>query len=118
MHELSIASAIVATAERHADGRPVSVVNVRVGALRQVVADSLEFYFGFVTEGTLCAGARLEIEFVRARLSCQDCGAEWELDELLFRCACGSTNVEVVAGDGLEVDSIEIEEEVACIARM
>ena len=32
MHELSVAGAVVDTAVRHADGRPVAVVSVRVGA--------------------------------------------------------------------------------------
>jgi len=117
MHELSIASAVVATAERHADGRPVAVVNLRVGTLRQVVPDSLLFSFEFVTQGTLCEGARLEIEVVPARLRCADCGAEWELSGPLFRCACSSTDVEIVAGNELQVESIEIEEESACIAQ-
>jgi hydrogenase nickel incorporation protein HypA/HybF len=117
MHELSIAGALVATVERHADGRPVVVVNLRVGTLRQVVPDSLEFYFGFVTKGTVCDGARLDVEVVPARLRCDDCGDEWQLDEPLFRCACGSTEVEIVAGNELEVESIEIEEDEVCIAR-
>ena len=118
MHELSIASALVSTVEKHADGRPVTVVNLRVGTLRQVVPDSLEFYFDFVAKGTVCAGARLETEIVPARVRCDDCGAEWQLDEPLFRCDCGATAVEIVAGNELEVESIEIEEdEAACIAR-
>jgi hydrogenase nickel incorporation protein HypA/HybF len=118
MHELSIASAVVATVEKHAEGRPVEVVNLRVGTLRQVVPDSLDFYFEFVTPGTVCEGAKLEIEVVRAALRCCTCGAEWELVAPLFRCACGSKDVEVIAGDELEVESIEIgeREEAACIA--
>ena len=48
MHELSIAGAIVATVERHAGGRAVTSVRVRVGRLRQVVPESLEFCFGIV----------------------------------------------------------------------
>ena len=43
MHELSIASAIVDTALRHAGERRVTRVDVQVGALRQVVPDSLAF---------------------------------------------------------------------------
>jgi hydrogenase nickel incorporation protein HypA/HybF len=117
MHELSIAQAVVSIAERHADGRPVSAIDLRVGTLRQVVAASLEFSFGFVSAGTVCEGARLEIEVVPARLRCSGCGAEWELEQPLFRCAsCESAEVEVVAGEELEVESIEIEEE-ACIGR-
>jgi hydrogenase nickel incorporation protein HypA/HybF len=116
MHELSIASAVVAVVERHAEGRPVAVVNLRVGGLRQVVPDSLGFYFEFVARGTVCEGAQLELEFVPVRLRCEACGCEWELEQPLFRCACGSTATEVVAGNELNVETIEIEED-ACIAQ-
>ncbi|MBV9838613.1 MAG: hydrogenase maturation nickel metallochaperone HypA, partial [Solirubrobacterales bacterium] len=54
MHELSLSGAIVNTAVKHASGRPVRVVSVRVGRLRQVVPATLEFYFEFVARGTLC----------------------------------------------------------------
>lgn len=118
MHELSIASAIVATAQKHADGSPVSLVTVRAGRLRQVVPESLEFYWEIVTRGTVCEGARLELEVVPAVLACGGCGNEWALETPLFRCpACGETDVAVVRGDELEVESIEVEEEEeACIA--
>jgi hydrogenase nickel incorporation protein HypA/HybF len=43
VHELSVSAAVVDTAVRHAGGRPVAVVNLRVGHLRQVVPDSLLF---------------------------------------------------------------------------
>ena len=59
VHELSLASAVVDTVERHADGRRVTAVTLRSGHLRQVVPDSLEFYFGHVARGTVCEGARL-----------------------------------------------------------
>jgi len=52
MHELAIAEAIVAIADRHARGRPVSRVEVAVGHLRQVVPSALEFAFGLVATGT------------------------------------------------------------------
>ena len=113
MHELSIAGAVVDTALKHAAGRRVTTVTVRAGALRQVVGDSLEFYFGIVTRDTLCEGARLELEVVPARLSC--CGSEWEVDWPDFRCAACGGAATVVAGDELEVESIEVEE-AACTA--
>ncbi len=75
VHELSIASAIVATAARHADGNRVTVVRVRVGRLRQVVPDSLQFCFGMVARESLCEGARLELEVIPAVLRCTACAA-------------------------------------------
>lgn len=117
MHELSLSSAIVNTVVKHAAGRQVAVVSLRVGHLRQVVPDTLEFYFGFVADGTVCAGARLEQELVPARLSCSPCERAWEIDFPSFRCpSCGGTNVEVLSGNEFEVESIEVEEEAECTA--
>jgi hydrogenase nickel incorporation protein HypA/HybF len=116
MHELSISSAVVDTAVKHARGRRVTLVSMTVGALRQVVPHSLEFYFEIVARGTLCEGARLEQTLVPARARCGGCGP-WELEPLPeFHCPrCGEAAAEVVSGNELEVESIEVEEE-ACIA--
>jgi hydrogenase nickel incorporation protein HypA/HybF len=117
LHELSLSGAIVNTVVKHADGRRVSVVNLRVGRLRQVVPDTLEFYFAFVADGTVCAGARLEQELVPAVLGCHACENQWEIDFPVFRCpGCGTGEVDVVSGEEFEVESIEIEED-ACIAQ-
>lgn len=118
MHELSIATAVLGTAIKHAEGRTVTVVSVRAGRLRQVIPDSLAFYFEIVSRDTLCAGARLELEEVELRLRCRDCDREWEAEIPSFRCpACASADVAIISGEELEVDSIEVkEEEQACIA--
>ena len=64
MHELSVSSAVVDTVLKHAAGRRVTVVSLRIGHLRQVVPDSLAFYFELVSRETLCEGARLEQEYI------------------------------------------------------
>lgn len=116
MHELSLSSAIVNTVTKHADGRPVTLVSLRVGALRQVVPDTLQFYFEFVARGTICEGARLEQELIEARLRCRDCAYGWCIEIPAFRCpGCGGSAVEVAAGNEFEVESIEVEE-ARCIA--
>jgi hydrogenase nickel incorporation protein HypA/HybF len=117
VHELSLSGAIVNTVVKHADGRRVTVVSLRVGRLRQVVPDTLDFYFGFVADGTVCEGARLEQELVPALLQCAACDRTWEIELPDFRCAtCGAVEVDVISGDELEVESIEVEE-AECIAR-
>jgi hydrogenase nickel incorporation protein HypA/HybF len=117
VHELSVASAVVATVEKHACGRPVAVVTVRLGRLRQVVPESLRFYFELVSKDTVCEGALLVEQVVPAELRCDSCAHSWELDEPLFACPeCGCRKTTTLGGNELEVESIEIEEE-ACIAR-
>jgi hydrogenase nickel incorporation protein HypA/HybF len=116
VHELSLSSAIVNTVAKHAGGRRVAVVNLRVGKLRQVIPDTLEFYFEFVARDSVCEGARLEQELIDARLRCRPCAREWAIEIPAFRCpTCGGSEVEIAAGNEFEVESIEIEE-AACIA--
>jgi hydrogenase nickel incorporation protein HypA/HybF len=117
MHELSLSSAIVNTVAKHARGRRVAVVNLRVGRLRQVIPDTLEFYFEFVARDSVCEGARLVQEVIPARLRCNGCGHEWAIEIPAFRCpGCAGSDVAVASGDEFEVDSIEIEE-TECIAQ-
>lgn len=116
MHELSLSGAIVNTVVKHAGERRVSVVTMRIGRLRQVVPDTLEFYFDFVARGTVCEGARLELELIPARLACGPCEREWTVEFPDFRCpTCLEGGVEVITGNEFEVESIDVEE-VACIA--
>jgi hydrogenase nickel incorporation protein HypA/HybF len=109
VHELSLSSAIVNTVAKHAAGRRVTVVSLRVGRLRQVVPDTLEFYFEFVARGSVCEGARLEQEVVAARLRCRECDTEWAIEIPAFRCpVCAGSDVAVVSGSEFEVESIEV----------
>lgn len=128
MHELAISSAVVETALEHAKGRRIVSVRLRVGRLRQVVPDSLSFYFGIAARDTGCEGAELDLELVDALLGCRECGREWDPaprpapddpagrpgDPILlprFRCpACAGAGAEVLRGEELEVESIEVEE--------
>jgi hydrogenase nickel incorporation protein HypA/HybF len=118
VHELSIASAVLDTARRHAAGRRVTRVAIRAGAMRQVVPRSLEFYFEIVARDTECEGAALVLTEVATELRCRACGTRWSPQIPAFRCpGCGSGDVVIAAGEALEVDYIEVEqEEDACIA--
>lgn len=118
MHELSLSGAVVDTALRHAAGRKVTLVELTVGALRQVVPSSLEFYFQISARDTLCEGARLEQREVEARLACKACpAAQWTLDQPIFRCPeCGGSEIEVLTGEEFLVESIDVEED-ACIVQ-
>ena len=117
VHELSLSSAVLNTVVKHADGRRVCSISLRVGQLRQVVPDTLDFYFEFVARDTVCEGARLQQELVPVQLCCADCGQEWAIDVPAFRCpGCGGGAIAVSSGDEFLVESIEVEED-ACTAQ-
>jgi hydrogenase nickel incorporation protein HypA/HybF len=109
VHELSIAQAIVDVAARHAGGRRVERVQVRIGHLRQVVPSALAFSFELCAHGTAVDGAVLEIEHVPVGAVCRSCGADSELDGFPLACpACGGVAVDVVRGEELQVESLEL----------
>ena len=110
MHELSIASALVEIAARHAGDRRVTRVEVKVGHLRQVVPSALEFAFALVAEGTDLEGAELVLDTVPAAGRCRTCGTEGELPGFPLLCsACGSADLELTQGEELLVDALELE---------
>lgn len=112
VHELSIAQALVEIGVRHARGRPVSTVEVKLGHLRQVVPSALEFAFELVAEGTPLEGAELKVEVVPAAGRCRDCAAETRIEGFPIACAaCGGLDVEVIAGEELLVHALELEAE-------
>jgi len=112
MHELSIADSLVRIACTHAAGRRVTRVEVKVGHLRQVVPSSLEFAFGLVAAGTPVDGAELALEVVPAGGRCRACGAESELPHFPLTCAaCGGFEIDVLRGEELLVEALELEEE-------
>jgi hydrogenase nickel incorporation protein HypA/HybF len=114
VHELSIAQAIVDVAARHAGGSDVARVYVRVGRLRQVVPSALAFAFELCAHGTAVDGAELELEEVPVVVTCRRCGAESSPDTFPLACgSCAGLNVDIVQGEELQVESLELEAELS-----
>lgn len=118
MHELSIAASVVEIACRYArpvpGGTPaqrVTKVHVQVGYLRQVVPAALAFSFELVAQGTAAEGAELELDTVPAVGRCRRCGIESRLRAFPLQCgACSGFDLEIVAGEELVVESLELED--------
>jgi hydrogenase nickel incorporation protein HypA/HybF len=108
MHELGITQNIIAIVAEHARGRPVARVVLEVGALAGVMTDAVEFCFDVVAEGTPLQGATLEIRRIAARGRCRACGAEFARGMLFSPCACGSHDVERLAGEELRIKEYEL----------
>jgi hydrogenase nickel incorporation protein HypA/HybF len=79
--------------------------------LRQVVPSALTFGFELVAEGTPVEGAELELENVPATGLCSDCGVESRLQSFPLQCGvCGGFDLELLSGEELFVESLELEE--------
>jgi hydrogenase nickel incorporation protein HypA/HybF len=113
MHELALCQAIVDTVSRHAEGRRVERVEVRIGHLRQVVPDSLMFSWELLTDGTDLSGCALAVDHVPAVVECRACGGATGLDLPILVCGtCGSTDVDLVSGQEFLIASIDRAQEV------
>ncbi len=112
MHELAVTESILKIANTHAEqakAKAVTDLYIVLGRLSSVVDDSVQFYWDFISKGTLCEGSKLHFERIPARLLCLDCAHSYELDGELEPCpSCLSNRVKVVAGDEFRLDSIEI----------
>lgn len=111
MHELAVGEAIVDTVGRRGGGREVRQVTVRIGHLRQVVPDALQFAWDMLTQGSDLAGCHLEIEQVPAVVTCRQCNARTTLDLPILACAtCTSFDVELVSGEEFLIATMDVAE--------
>ena len=115
MHEMGIAMEIVdiakASIPEDMQGAQIRRVNLQVGKLSAIVADSLRFCFDLVVKDTPLEGAELAIEEVPVVARCKDCQAQWTVTEPVFTCtACRSGAIDILSGRELDIKSIEIED--------
>jgi hydrogenase nickel incorporation protein HypA/HybF len=115
MHEMGIALQIIEIASssipRDAEGVQVEKVNLKIGKLAAVVPESLRFCFEIAANGSLLAGAELNIEEIPVQARCKECHHEWTIQEPVFTCpSCQGGKIEILSGRELNIESIEIAE--------
>ena len=108
MHELGIAMQVVETVTERAGAVRVRKVVLQIGALTAVLPDSLRFCFDLATKGTRAEGATLEIVERPGLARCRACGTNVELLRPFGRCVCGGSDLDWLAGDELEISSMEV----------
>jgi hydrogenase nickel incorporation protein HypA/HybF len=109
MHELGLCQGIVDAVERRAAGRRVTGVKVRVGALHRVVEPALDQAFALAAAGTVAEGAEVEMVVVPVRVDCRGCGHQAASDDPFGACSnCGGTDLDMVGGDELVLESIAL----------
>jgi hydrogenase nickel incorporation protein HypA/HybF len=122
VHEASIALAIVDEVSQRAKGAGITRVHtvfVQVGALTSVVPDALRFAWDVVTEGTVAAGSRIEIEHTPLAIVCAPCDAERtiEMGTLPICPVCGTSSSAIVSGRELLVTAMEVADDLAPVGR-
>jgi hydrogenase nickel incorporation protein HypA/HybF len=113
MHEMALAEELLKISDEaaaSAGAEEVLRVGVGVGWLLQVERQSLAFYLEALRRDyPRLEHAVFELDEEAVRVRCRVCGEETEQAGWGFACgACGDRDVEVVAGDRLEVRDMEV----------
>lgn len=113
MHELAVAQALVEQVDgviRQHNASAASSIRVRIGPLAGVVPELLASAFPLAAAGTRMEHAALDLVAAPIRVRCQTCGAETEAAMNRLLCgACGDWHTQVISGDELMLESIELE---------
>jgi hydrogenase nickel incorporation protein HypA/HybF len=112
MHELSLMEevrrqALAAAAEEGATC--IEVITLRVGELAGVEVDALRFAFPVVMEGSIAAGARLQIEHEAATCWCETCASSFRARDGCCDCPfCGTISWRPIGGRELQLVALEV----------
>ena len=119
MHELSLCQNLLHQVQeiaRQQNATHIKLIQVKIGTLSGVAAESLEHAFPIASVGTIAEGAQLSIKIVPARVQCESCGAESDVETNKLNCAtCGDENTRLISGSEMLLENIEIEGGQTCV---
>ena len=113
MHEMAITQSMVNLVVEEAKkggARKVKNINLVLGELSGVVGDCVQLYFDLMSRDTIAEGATISFKTVPTQAKCRQCARVFEVREFDWLCPdCHSPSIELVSGDELLVESIEVE---------
>ena len=107
MHELGIMTGVLDAASQaahEAGATRLLKVSLSIGEMTEAIEDAL------VESDPFLKDAQLEVNMIRPKSRCLECGAEFEHDRFHMFCPeCDSFATELLAGRELQIDSIEVD---------
>ncbi|MEW6685453.1 MAG: hydrogenase maturation nickel metallochaperone HypA [Candidatus Edwardsbacteria bacterium] len=115
MHELAITDSILKIALSEAEkagAKRILTIHLKIGEMTTYVPDSVRFYFGILSKGTMAEAAELRIDSLPLLASCKKCAQKFQVKNYRFVCSfCSSTELEIISGRELFIESLEVEKE-------
>ncbi|MDD5149928.1 MAG: hydrogenase maturation nickel metallochaperone HypA [Flavobacterium sp.] len=112
MHELSIATSIIKTAEKeveNGDGRKVLEIYLEIGKLSGVEIQSLNFVWELSTNGTVLQDSKVIITEPEGKAICAECDTEYPLEKIFDCCPkCNSPFKNIISGKELKIKKLII----------
>ena len=111
MHELMVTESLLEITLRHAEksgAERVTDLHLVVGDLSSVIDESVQFYWDFISEGTIAQEAKLHFRRIPTEFLCQDCDTRFGLAENFLCPDCLSNQIQIVAGQEFYLEAIDI----------
>ena len=113
MHELSIATELFKQVEKIIEDEHLNKVisiTLNVGKLQQIIPESFDFAIEVITKGTKAEGVKIIYNEIPISIKCNQCHITCETKDFYFICEkCGSSDVEIISGNELIFESMEVE---------
>ena len=111
MHEYSVTKSLVDLCVREADNygfKKIYRIHLVIGRFTGFSADSINFYFDYLKEGTKCQDAEIIFREVPIVIRCRSCSRESTIDQPMLICPqCNAVDIELLTGREFLVESIE-----------
>ncbi|RKX69910.1 hydrogenase maturation nickel metallochaperone HypA [candidate division WOR-3 bacterium] len=115
MHELAITESILEIVLKEANrnrGKRVREIGIVLGRMSSFVPECIEYYFDFLSRGTIAEGAKLKFTLISPVIVCRHCDQEIEIEDPFMVCPiCGNTDTKLISGRECYVEYIEVEDE-------
>ncbi len=113
MHELAVTQNVLEIAVQKAKesgASKITGINLVIGEISGFAEDSVRFHFDILSRDTIASGANLKFERIPLLVRCRKCAHSFSPGQAAWVCPrCGEYDAELLAGQELYVDSIEVE---------
>ena len=112
MHELSIATSILKTAQNEVEkikGKKVEEIFLEIGKISGVEISSLEFVWEQCMKDSVLDGAKIHIAEPEGFARCAECNHEFNISFIYDTCEkCGSPFKEIITGQEMKIKKLVI----------
>jgi hydrogenase nickel incorporation protein HypA/HybF len=106
---MGIMSIVLQKAEEVQANR-ITSIDLQIGRLAGVVPECVRLQFDLLSRGTIAAGATLSFNQPPVKLRCRKCNRIYSSDNFDLACPnCQASEIEILSGFELCVESIEVE---------
>lgn len=114
MHELPVTENILDIVLRYANqagAEKVVTIYLVIGQFSSIIDNSIQFYWEIIAKDTIAEGANLEFKRIAGQFRCNNCQLAFSPRDDTYACpSCGSTKIEIIAGNEFFIEAIEIDQ--------